>query len=228
MKLVWPDTQVEEIGLARNISLLRKALGDEGAESRYIETVPKRGYRFLAEEQPADPLQVRRSTRRLLIAAAALLAAGVFIYWQFYRPSRYASSAPGAPRLAVIPFECSGGPLCASLFGRPFEDLLAAELLGSGHVRLVSPSTVHRYADNSIPTALMARLLGLDAVLEGSITIIGAQVRVVARLTDVHSGRLIWSESFDVPAIDPAVAQREAARSTAAAARDALLRPSAY
>jgi len=53
MKLVWPDAQVEETGLARNVSLLRKALGDEGAESRFIETVPKRGYRFLAEESPA-------------------------------------------------------------------------------------------------------------------------------------------------------------------------------
>lgn len=222
MKTVWPDTQVEETGLARNISLLRKALGDEGAESRYIETIPKRGYRFLAEEQPADPAQVRRAARRLLLAAAVLAAAGLFVYWQFYRPSRYAISAPDAPRLAVIPFDCSGGPLCASAFARPFEDLLAAELLGSGAVRLVSPSTVHRYADNRIPTALMARLLGLDATLEGSVTIFGTQARVVARLGDVHSGRLIWSESFDVPAADPAAAQQEAARRVAAGLTAAL------
>ncbi len=50
LRLVWPDAHVEETGLARNISLLRKALGDEGPDSRYIETIPKRGYRFLAEE----------------------------------------------------------------------------------------------------------------------------------------------------------------------------------
>lgn len=224
MKLVWPDTQVEEIGLARNISLLRKALGDEGTESRYIETIPKRGYRFLAEEQPADPGEVRRSARRLLLTAAILVAAGLFVYWQFYHPSRYAPSAPDAPRLAVIPFECSGGPPCADVFARPFEDLLAAELLNSGNVRLVSPSTVHRYADNGIPTALMSRLLGLDAILEGSVTILGTQVRVVARLSDVHSGRLIWSESLDVPATDPAAAQREAASRIASAARGALRR----
>ena len=53
MKLVWPDCVVEEIGLARNISLLRKALG-ENAEN-YIETVPRRGYRFTAgEDEAAD------------------------------------------------------------------------------------------------------------------------------------------------------------------------------
>ena len=48
MQLVWPDTVVEEVGLARNISLLRKALGDEGDPNEYIETIPRRGYRFVA------------------------------------------------------------------------------------------------------------------------------------------------------------------------------------
>jgi DNA-binding winged helix-turn-helix (wHTH) protein len=47
MKLVWPDTTVEEVGLARNVSMLRKALGDAG--ETYIETIPKRGYRFVAQ-----------------------------------------------------------------------------------------------------------------------------------------------------------------------------------
>jgi DNA-binding winged helix-turn-helix (wHTH) protein/TolB-like protein len=211
IKRVWPDTRVEEIGLARNISLLRKALGDEDGESRLIETIPKRGYRFLAEEQPADPLEARRSARRLIIAATLLLGLALLVYWQFYSPSRYVPSSPGAPKVAVIPFECTGGPLCASAFARPFEDLLAAELARGG-IRLVSPSTVHRYVDNGIPTALMGRLLGLDVVLEGSVTVLGPQVRVVARLSDVHSGRLVWSQSFDMPAEDPALAQREAAR----------------
>lgn len=225
MKLVWPDTQVEEIGLARNISLLRKALGDEGAESRYIETIPKRGYRFLAEEQPADAGQVRRAARRLLLAAAVLVAAGLFIYWQFYRPSRYAVSAPGAPRLAVIPFDCSGGQLCSSTFARPFEDLLASELARHSGISLVSPSTVRRYRDNRIPSAVMARLLGLDVVLEGSVSILGSQIRVVARLSDVHSGRLVWSESHDLDLADPGQAQREAARRIAAGLAPALQAP---
>ena len=57
MKLVWPDTVVEDVGLARNVSLLRKALGDDGVESSYIETVPRRGYRFAAvEDPPSQPV----------------------------------------------------------------------------------------------------------------------------------------------------------------------------
>lgn len=213
---------MEETGLARNVSLLRKALGDEGAESRYIETIPKRGYRFLAEEAPADARAVRRAARRLGIVLLILFALGLFVYWQFYRSPRYVAASPGAPRMAVIPFECTGGALCASFFARPFEDLLAAEISRSGRVRLLSPSTVHRYRDNSIPTALMARLLGLEVVLEGSVSVLGPQVRVIARLSDVHSGRLVWSESYDLPAGDPAMAQRMAAQAIAGSLREAL------
>ena len=49
LKLVWPDTFVEEANLATNISLLRKALGEGENGQRYIETVPKRGYRFVVD-----------------------------------------------------------------------------------------------------------------------------------------------------------------------------------
>src|SRR5262245_11830862 len=49
MKAIWPDTVVEEVNLANNISILRKALGDGGNGHRYIETAPKRGYRFVAK-----------------------------------------------------------------------------------------------------------------------------------------------------------------------------------
>ncbi len=124
--------------------------------------------------------------------------------------------------MAVIPFECTGGALCASMFAQAFEDLLAAEISRLGRVRLVSPSTVHRYRDNRIPTALMARLLGLDFVLEGSVAGLGPQLRIIARLSDVHSGRLVWAESFDVPAADPAQAQLSAARAVAGSLGEAL------
>jgi DNA-binding winged helix-turn-helix (wHTH) protein len=103
MKAVWPDCVVEEIGLARNISLLRKSLGDE-AES-YIETVPKRGYRFTADVADLasghaqatgqDPMLLRWRLRRprptWLISGIALVLLGAVVYWQFYRPSRFPS-----------------------------------------------------------------------------------------------------------------------------------------
>ncbi len=78
MKLVWPDCVVEEVGLARNISLLRKALGDDA--EKYIETVPRRGYRFAAEVRESAAAAAsggasRRTAGRLICADAYDLAA---------------------------------------------------------------------------------------------------------------------------------------------------------
>lgn len=69
MKPVWPDTAVEEIRLARNISILRKALADGAAESSYIETIRRRGYRFQADAPPPPAKPNRRpSIVRLKLA----------------------------------------------------------------------------------------------------------------------------------------------------------------
>src|SRR6185295_19177985 len=69
MKRVWPETFVEEGGLTRNISSLRKALADESGEQQYIETVPKRGYRFSAGvkelwDEPVDLVVQRHAKLR--------------------------------------------------------------------------------------------------------------------------------------------------------------------
>src|SRR5271166_6383350 len=55
IKIVWPDTFVEEGALARNVSALRKALGDDADGARYVETIPKRGYRFIGAVNDASP-----------------------------------------------------------------------------------------------------------------------------------------------------------------------------
>ena len=113
MKAVWPDTFVEEGALTRNISLLRKTLGDTGDESVYIETIPRRGYRFVApvravavelagaaivEVRDAHPLITgngnrdgtavpRRSSLRprakWILLAGILLLAGIAAIWEF-------------------------------------------------------------------------------------------------------------------------------------------------
>jgi DNA-binding winged helix-turn-helix (wHTH) protein len=65
LKEVWPETFVEEANLSYTVSLLRKALGDEGEQHQYIDTVPKRGYRFVAPVSgpPAEPVSAPRPRR---------------------------------------------------------------------------------------------------------------------------------------------------------------------
>jgi DNA-binding winged helix-turn-helix (wHTH) protein/TolB-like protein len=223
IKLVWPDTTVEDVGLARNISLLRKALDDESGQ--YIETIPRRGYRFAAEAPEQGP-GVGRGTRRWcgsgsgkrrwLVAAAGLVALSGIVYWQFYMPSRYLPQGPGFASLAVVPFESLTFELDRSAFSRGLSDQLVADLSKLDRVQVISPSTVRRYTWLGISTGFMGRLLGLEVLVEGTVQKVGERLTITARLVDVHTGKLIWAENYDYPAADLGQIQAEAARAVAA------------
>src|SRR5215831_42531 len=105
MKELWPDTFVEEANLAQHISLLRKALG-ESPTDRYIETVPRRGYRFLAKvveiqngadppsAPPGSPLSspyrfVGRALSALAIFALGCVASFLFLSTRVSEPASY-------------------------------------------------------------------------------------------------------------------------------------------
>jgi Tol biopolymer transport system component len=130
IKAVWPDTFVEESSLTQNISLLRKTLGETPGGQSYIETIPKRGYRFVAqvtEECDAAPggsgedLERRpgSETRRWRLWTGALLAvlvAGATVYLRFGRPL----AGPPAPLLKTVPltsFPGFAGPPAFSEIG---------------------------------------------------------------------------------------------------------------
>ncbi len=214
MKLVWPDTVVEDVGLARNISLLRKALGDEGAESSYVETIPRRGYRFVAAEAfpPAPP---RRPRWLPAACVAALVALACLIYWQFYVPSRFLKRGPGLAALAVVPFESLTPDLSPSGFAQGFTDSLVSDLSKLDAVQVVSPSTVRRHQWVGISMGLMGRLLGLEVLVEGTVRKVGGRLRITARLVDVHTGKVIWSDTYDRPAADPGQVETEVAAEVA-------------
>jgi len=219
MKLVWPDTTVEDVGLARNISLLRKALDDESGQ--YIETIPRRGYRFAAEPPAQAPgvgdLPPRRRwpRRRWLLLVAGLVALGGIVYWQFYVPSRYLPRGPDFASLAVVPFESLTPELDRSAVSRGLSDLLVAYLSKLEGVQVVSPSTVRRFTWLGISTGLMGRVLGLEVLVEGTVQKVGERLSITARLIDVHTGKLIWADNYEYPAADWGQLQAEAARKVA-------------
>jgi DNA-binding winged helix-turn-helix (wHTH) protein/TolB-like protein len=222
MKLVWPDTHVEEIGLARNISLLRKALGDDSDRNPYIETIPRRGYRFAAEVAGAPevaggelPRPAPQPRRRVFLLVAGVLTLAALAYYQFYVPSRYAARPAGTAGLAVIPFECRCPGMDGENFSAAFNELLVAGLSRLEGVQVVSPATVRRYRNLRVSTAVMGRLLGLDLLLEGSVVRFDERLRIAVRLADVRTGRLVWAESYDQPAADLAAAQEAVARAVA-------------
>lgn len=217
MKLVWPDTTVEEIGLARNISILRKALGDETGDSSYIETIPRRGYRFAAAET-----RTRRKLAPAIAIPVALAALAGLVWWQFYTPSRYFVPIPGAANLAVVPFECLNSDADSSSFARGLSESLVSELSNLRGVQVLSPSTVRRHQRFGISMGLMGRLLGLDVLVEGTVQKGENRVRIASRLVDVHTGRLIWAQNDDYPAADLDRVQDQAAHDIAVQLADHL------
>lgn len=225
MRLVWPDTVVEDVGLARNISLLRKALGEEAGAC--IETIPKRGYRFVVVETAAPPLaappvaappvaRARPVWPRWLAAVGLLAALACLVYWQFYRPSRFLGGGQRLASLAVIPLETLSPEWESVALARGLSERLVVELAKPEKTYVVSPGTVRRYQWVGISPAMMGRMLGLDVLVEGAVQRAGGRVNVSARLVDVHSGTMIWAENFDRPSEGAAEAQTEMARLIAA------------
>jgi DNA-binding winged helix-turn-helix (wHTH) protein/TolB-like protein len=222
MKLLWPDTTVDEVGLARNISILRKALEEQAGGASYIETVPRRGYRFGAATQglPAMPKApeiptIRRFPRWVVLLAGIAACAGL-IYWQFYVPSRYVARGAGQVGLAVVPFEPLTPDAERTGVARQITDLLVTDLSKLDRVQVLAPSTVRRHQRFGISMGLMGRLLGLDVLVEGGVQVSGEHLTITSRLVDVHTGKIIWAENYDRPLADAEKAQSEVAGQIAA------------
>jgi DNA-binding winged helix-turn-helix (wHTH) protein/TolB-like protein len=218
MRLVWPDTNVEDVGLPRNISLLRKALEGESGECLYIETIPRRGYRFAASVSsgvPAASPTQRPRKRRWLWGAAVAVAAVCLTYYQFYVPSRYLSSGGAVASVAAVPFECLCPAMDGGGFSEGFNEVLVADLSKLAGVQVLAPSTVRRHQRVGVSMGLMGRLLGLDVLVEGTVQKLDERLRITARLVDVHTGRVIWSETYEERSDDLGRAQDSVALAVA-------------
>src|SRR5437867_2860531 len=143
---VWPDVFVEESSLTKNVSLLRKSLG-EGPDGRlYIETIPRRGYRFqagLAEANQSGRETARQRRAPWLWAAIAGLAVAVLLLgWALWR---MASPSYSIRSIAVLPFRTEGGP---EYLGHGVTEELTVRLSRIASLRVISPQVAMRYKND--------------------------------------------------------------------------------
>lgn len=243
---LWPGgTFVEfENGLNNAMSRLRDALGDSADSPRYIETLPRRGYRFIAPvESPdsvgPDPAAVRseraatpsaspdapsaaRSRWRWKPVAWLGLALIVVLGAVFLR--RQPTRAP-AHAVAVLPF-VSGNPSEGSpddylAFG--MTDALISELSRIGALKVISQTSVLQYRGRRATLPVIARELGVGTVVEGSVIHESGTVRVTVQLIDAATDTHLWSQTYNR---DPATAlseQRVLAREVAGLIRSRLV-----
>lgn len=205
IKHLWPDSFVEEGSLTNNISILRKELGDTGKDPKYIETVPKHGYRFMAdvkvghtgvEEEyvPASPAK-RRTTRKFkaLLFTSVILVLGLITALYFWRGR---TPAPPAQSIAVLPFkplEDKGGEPSLQL---GMTDSMIMRLSNIGRITVLPLSAVRRYTAPDQDAIEAGRELGVESVLDGSIQRSQDQIRVRVNLLRVSDGQSLWAEEF--------------------------------
>lgn len=195
---VWPDTFVDESTLAQNISTLRKALDGEG-DSVYIETVPKRGYRFIAPVERGSPLATPAPSRvRSRIPVAIILAivalAGAALWWRGSLPA----AANGPRTLAILPFRNLQPAPEWDFLGFSLADAVIGRLSVVPQIIVRPSSYVSKYRDTTADPEQVARELGVDTVLAGSYVKDGNDLRVKAELVDVVHDVVLWRESFDL------------------------------
>ena len=226
-KRLWPADPVADLdrGLNKAINRLREALGDDADNPRFIETLPQRGYRFVApvenapiESRSAPPVPETQTVPRLVQRRGLLLAAAGFIaapllavgYYRFRSPSRRLES------LAVLPLENLSGDPAQEYFSDGMTDELIGEIARIGSLRVISRTSVMRYkggARKSLPE--IARELNVDAILEGTVVQSGGRVRITAQLIRASDDRHLWSEKYERDLTDILALQGEVARAVA-------------
>jgi TolB-like protein/DNA-binding winged helix-turn-helix (wHTH) protein/Flp pilus assembly protein TadD len=217
---LWPQTTVDfDHGLNKAISKIREALGDSPEHPRFVETVARRGYRFLADVAvtcdgraktvPDDPAyevppalspalttKHQKAKPRYLarpLFSLALVAASV-ISWVFYHDIY---SSPAIRSLAVLPLENLSGDTSQDYFADGMTDALITRLAQISTLRMISRTSVMTYKNVHRPLAEIARDLNVDAVVEGSVLRAGERIRVTAQLIDARNDKHLWTASYD-------------------------------
>ena len=181
LEKVWPGTFVEEGNLARHVSNVRQALGDGAAGAPYIETTPKRGYRFVAAVRevgdlaPAEAAGRERASRWVRpskstwVGAALLALALLAAYTRLPKRGHEAAVDPARVMLAILPFaNLSGDPELAYLADGLTEELIAQlGRLDPASLGVIARTSAMRYRGAENGVAQIGRELEVDYIVEG-------------------------------------------------------------
>ncbi|HEU4430679.1 MAG TPA: winged helix-turn-helix domain-containing protein, partial [Myxococcota bacterium] len=242
-RALWPGSITVDFdhGLNNAVARLRDVLGDHAASPQFIETLPRRGYRFVyplaaptvspaapAEPEALAPPSVSKRRRRFWLSGAALavvLAGGAALVLP-RAPERARAPEPAtatAPSIAVLPFV----NLSADPENDHFADGLTEELVSKlAEIRgldVVARTSSHRFKGSQQSSTQIARALQVNHLLEGGVRRSGDRLRITAQLIDAREDKHLWSQTFDRAAGDIFQIQEEIAFAVAAALRVSLL-----
>jgi len=226
-KRLWPaDTFVDfDHGLNKAINKIREALSDSAASPRFVETVSRRGYRFLADVKEVGATPVRApeaatqpesaeegldranlpgkvpKARNLWrspawrISLFVLLLLAASLAIWKFHWSNRPTSAIRS--LAVLPFESLSNDASQDYFADGMTDELISDLGQISALRVISRTSVMSYKHARKPLPEIARELNVDAVVEGTVLRSGNQVRITAQLIEASADKHLWSQSYE-------------------------------
>jgi TolB-like protein/DNA-binding winged helix-turn-helix (wHTH) protein len=228
---VWGDeTFVDfEHGLNHCITQIRTAMGDDAEAPRYIETLPRRGYRFIAPVETVasntkavpGPLRYKRWVVGVgggVVAFLALLLA-LNVAGLRNRLLGHATGPPIIHSIAVLPLENLSRDPDQEYFAEGMTEELITTLGQVSALRVISHTSVMRYKGTKKPLPQIARELNVDGIVEGTVERSGNRVRVTANLLYAPTDRHLWAESYERNLGDVLSLQDDVARDIASQIR---------
>ena len=205
-KKLWPsDTFVDfETSLNAAVRRLREALNDSADKPRYVETLARRGYRFIGEvervEEPSAEHHGRSEARYVWIGAVSLALAlaglaGLAVYAFRQRAGVDASRSP-IRSLAILPLENLTGDPAQEYFADGMTDALITELAQVHGLKVISRTSVMHYKGAKKTLPEIARDLNVDAVVEGTVGRSGNEVKITAQLIRASTDTHLWAASY--------------------------------
>ena len=225
---LWPaDTFVDfDHGLNAAVKRLRDALGDSAESPHFVETVARRGYRFLPSVNGGTtPLSGKVGTKNRYLWLVAGLAVALFAVLAALNIGGVRERLLGKKAairiesIAVLPLENLSGDPEQEYFADGMTDELITQLAKIGSLRVISRTSVMRFKSTRKPLAEIARDLKVDAVVEGTIARSAGRVRVTAQVIQADPENHVWAESYDRQIGDVIALQGELAREIARAIR---------
>jgi TolB-like protein/DNA-binding winged helix-turn-helix (wHTH) protein len=262
-KLWADDTFVDfDHGLNSAVQRLRDCLSDTAEKPLWVETIPRRGYRFIgqvgwsdgagpspsndetvarrgemAPAREAEGLVDERLTdhvtgraRRLRIAAIPIVVmAALLLAWPLFRFGLRSKTPPAGETvsihsIAVLPLENLSGNPAQEYFADGMTDELITHLARTKGLRVISRTSVMQYKGAHRPLKDIARELGVDGILEGSVANGDGRVRVTVQLIHAASDTHVWAQSYIRDSSDLFLLQEELAENVAKEVNSAALR----
>jgi TolB-like protein/DNA-binding winged helix-turn-helix (wHTH) protein/Tfp pilus assembly protein PilF len=234
---VWGDTVHIDATQSINFCIrqIRLALGDTSAAPRFIETLPRQGYRFIAPLQVIAPLQggpvnagmqdqqkraeeslVRgkpRIARTLMaLACAAIAVAPAWFLGKHITFHAAAGKESDMDSIAVLPLTDLARDRGDEIFADGMTEELITELAKLGSFRVISRTSVMRYKRTDRPLTQIGRELNVNAVVEGTVRRLGDRVRITVQLVRTSPERHVWADAYEGNIRDVLSVQRDVAR----------------